>query len=233
LTVWRSAARRALLASLPLAAGVAGVVAVAAAQEPGGAPHDPDTVRRLADDILARPEFRQPAPSLFERVQQWLADRIGQVVESLVGGNANAISWLLFFALVGVVVWFVLRFARTVQVDPARRPEVAVERRRTPAEWRAEAAEREAAGEWRAALRCRYRALVGDLAQRGIVPDIAGRTAGEYRVDVGRALPPVAPDFAGATELFERAWYGDIATGPAESEQFRALEERVLDGAGR
>lgn len=228
-TVRRSAARAASLAGISLAAGVSR----AAAQEPGGAPHDQEAVRRLADEILARAEFRRPPPSVFERVQAWLADRIGQLVESLVGGGANAISWLLFLALVAAVVWFVLRFARTVQADPARPRDVAVERSRTPGEWRAEAVEHEAAGEWKPALRCRYRALVGDLAARGIVPDVAGRTAGEYRTDVGRALPPVAPDFAGATELFERAWYGDRVTGPQENEQFRALEARVLEGAAR
>src|SRR4029450_4451834 len=60
----------------------------------------------------------------------------------------------------------------------------------------------------RAALRSRYRALAPDLASRGLVEEVPGRTAGEYRRQVGRALPEAATDFAGATELFEVAWYG-------------------------
>jgi hypothetical protein len=53
------------------------------------------------------------------------------------------------------------------------------------------------------------------LAARGLVEEVPGRTAGEYRREVGRAVPAAAADFAGATELFEVAWYGRSDTGAA------------------
>ena len=104
--------------------------------------------------------------------------------------------------------------------------------RRSAREWRAEAEVHERAGEWKAALRARYRSLVADLAARGLLDEIPGRTAGEYRVEVAEAVPRVASEFAGATELFERAWYGNRPTGADEAARFRELEQRVLTGTG-
>ena len=75
--------------------------------------------------------------------------------------------------------------------------------------------------------------MVADLAARGVVDEVPGRTAGEYRTAVTRSTPAAAPDFSVATELFERAWYGAKPTGPDDSARFRELSERVLMGAGR
>jgi hypothetical protein len=104
---------------------------------------------------------------------------------------------------------------------------------RPPTDWQAEALAHESAGEWREALRCRYRAMVAALAARGLIDEVPGRTSGEYRAVVTRSVPGAAPDFSGATELFERAWYGGKPTGPEDSARFRELSERVLVGAGR
>ena len=117
--------------------------------------------------------------------------------------------------------------------DPGRSvPSVAVSRRGA-AEWRADAESAERAGQWRLALRCRYRALVAELADKGLVEEVAGRTAGEYRAEMAGAAPGVAAPFAGATELFERAWYGDRPTGREEADRFRGLADEVLAGVGR
>ena len=97
--------------------------------------------------------------------------------------------------------------------------------------WDAEADRLEGEGRWREALRCRYRSLIARLAGAGVVDEIPGRTAGEYRTLVGGARPQVGEPFAGATDLFERAWYGDEATGPDESSDFRSLADRVRQGA--
>ena len=42
---------------------------------------------------------------------------------------------------------------------------------------------------FRDAIRCRYRALVGDLARRGMIDEIPGRTSGEERVQMAAAAP--------------------------------------------
>ena len=97
-------------------------------------------------------------------------------------------------------------------------------------EGEAAARRHEAAGEWKEGLRCRFRGLVERLIARGAIPDVPGRTAGEFRIDLRETLPDAAADFAGAADLFERAWYGDLPTGPDEAARFEGLAERVLSG---
>ncbi len=58
-----------------------------------------------------------------------------------------------------------------------------------------------------------------------------GRTAGEYSDHVAQVLPEVAAPFDDATDLFERAWYGDMPTGPDESARFQEAAGRVLAGS--
>lgn len=197
--------------------------------------HDPDHVRDVAREVLSRREYRTPAPSPLERLRAWVLDQLGNLFGALVSGDrASLLAWAILAAGAAVLVFFVVRFARGITPDAphpsgAERSRV----RRTGAEWRAEAADHERAGRWRLALRCRYRALVADLADRGLVEEIPGRTAGEYRQEVSRSVPAVAGEFSGATELFERAWYGNRPTGEPESREFAALADRVVAGAGR
>jgi len=194
----------------------------------------PDEARARATEILSRPEFRPPEQSWFDRAREWVGNAIGRLLSALFeGGAGSAVTWALLAVAVAVIVLIAIRIGRTVQRDPVRRVRVEVERHRDPADWRAEAARLEAEGRWKAALRCRYRALVADLVRRDVVRDVPGRTTGEYRAEVAEAAPTVAGDFAGASELFERAWYGDLPTGADESDRFRELADRVVGGVGR
>jgi hypothetical protein len=195
--------------------------------------HAPDDVRHLADDILSRPEFREPPPSIFERAQRWIGDVLGRIFDALAGGSGGAFAWLILVAAFAAAVYALTKFGRSVQRDPVRRATVDVDVAKSSREWRGDALRFEREGQWKEGLRCRYRALVTDLVDAGVLRDVAGRTAGEYRRELASAVPPAASDFAGATELFERAWYGDEPTGPPESEQFAGLAERVLVGARR
>jgi hypothetical protein len=127
-----------------------------------------------------------------------------------------------------------------VQGGRRRRPDAAagsgtdvvVDDRRPATAWAAEAARLEAEGRWRDALRCRYRALVAGLAGAGVVEEIPGRTAGEYRLLVRQSRPAVDEPFGGATDQFERAWYGEADTGPDDTAAIRALADRVAAGTG-
>jgi Domain of unknown function (DUF4129) len=162
-------------------------------------------------------------------VIDWLLEMIGRLLGALAGSGAGGILGLVLLALVLVGVGvLVARFSRGLTPSPEVAAVVPGGRRRTAAEWRAEAEARERVGAWREAVRFRYRALVADLAARGLVEEVPGRTAGEYRREVGRTAPAAAPDFAGATELFEVAWYGRADTGPRETAQLRDLSDRVL-----
>jgi hypothetical protein len=132
---------------------------------------------------------------------------------------------------VGLVAFVVWRLAGDVSRDPGRGVSAHTARVRPAADWRAEAERHEQAGEWRKALRCRYRALVAELAARGLLEEVPGRTAGEYRTELGDSLPSAAPSFRGATDLFEGAWYGRRPTSETDAVRFRELADRVLAAA--
>ncbi|HLT16670.1 MAG TPA: DUF4129 domain-containing protein [Acidimicrobiales bacterium] len=193
--------------------------------------HDPDEVREAADAILADPRYDVPPEPLPERILGWFAEQIGEVLGSVVGSGAGAvIAWAVVLAAIGFVVYLIVRYGRVGRIELPARPRAStmVELSRSPAEWRAEADALEAEGRWREGLRARHRGLVAELVGLGVIPDQAGRTAGEYAADVRRHLPAAAEPMAAATALFERAWYGGAATGPDEAQRFRYLEARVL-----
>lgn len=191
-------------------------------------------IRDSVRDVLDRPEYRRPAKSLLDRLRELPVDILDRVLNAFLGGGRGAwLAWvILAVAVVGSIV-VAVRFAGGVTRDGSRPLGSSSPRRRSAADWRAEAEAAERAGKWRLALRARYRALVADLADAGLVEDVAGRTAGEYRVEVAGNAPAAAAPFAGATEIFERAWYGQVETGADDAARFRELADDVLEGAGR
>jgi uncharacterized protein DUF4129 len=174
---------------------------------------DPGAVQDAVREVLSRPEYTGQQPSLLERGVNWLLEQIGRILAEVGGsGRGSVIGVVVFLLLLAGVAFVIVRFSRGMTLNPERAMGPAVPRR-SATDWRALAERNEQAGDWRGGLRCRYRALVADLAARGLVDEVPGTTAG---------------DFAGATELFELAWYGNRPTGPEESSRFRGLADRVL-----
>jgi len=192
---------------------------------PGG----PDAIHRAAKAILDRPEFRPTPQTPIERLRSWVGHQLARLANDVLNAAPHGVlGALLALALVGVLVFLIVRAVRATGLNPARQGFAVGGPRRPPEDWLAEAARREAAGDWRGALRCRYRALVAELARRGLVEEIPGRTTGDYRRVVDANLPVRAEPFGGATELFERVWYGDAPTDQQTAAQFEALSEQVL-----
>jgi hypothetical protein len=192
---------------------------------------DPAAVRDLADQILSEARYDRPAPSLPERVLDWIGDQLGRAFGALVsGGGGTVLAWIIVAAAIGGVVYLLVRHGRVTlpALSEPGEPEVMVELTRSAAEWRSEAERLEGEGRWAEGLRSRHRALVADLVRRGAIPEQAGRTAGEYVRDVAVTLPDATVPLAAATELFEAAWYGGADTGPAEAARFAALDAQVL-----
>ena len=105
-----------------------------------------------------------------------------------------------------------------------------------PDRWRRLAAQARDAGEHREAIRCQYRALVGDLARSGYVDEIPGRTSGEERKQVSEIAPrlgevgrDVARQFDLAADTFDEAWFDDRPVTATDDERFLAAERGVLD----
>jgi hypothetical protein len=210
----------------------AALAATAVAGDLPAPTRDPDRVREAVREVLARPEFRPPDRTLLQRAFDWLLEQVGRLLAELGASGAGGIVGLavLVLALLGIGL-LAARFSRGLTSSPEVRAAVPGVPRRPATDWRAEAEAHERAGAWRAAVRCRYRALVAELAARGLVDEVPGRTAGEYRGEVRRNLPDAAADFAGATELFELAWYGRGETGAQQASRLRELSGLVLQRA--
>jgi Domain of unknown function (DUF4129) len=199
---------------------------------------NPDDVRDDACDLVASDGVCSPEPI-----------RIDPDID---GNSPNAgflgfLPWLLLVALLALLVFLVVRALMSAQGSlgrggkKRRRPAgdeddddqelispVIVDRSKEPSGWRAEAERHRSAGEYRDAIRCRYRALVGDLARGGLIDEIPGRTTGEERVQLRSVLPEANPPFAAAADLFDGAWFGDVPVHEVDDDTFQALERDVL-----
>lgn len=199
-----------------------------AAQSLPPSEHDPGEVRDEIERILSQPEYREPPRPFIQRVMDWISERAAELIADILGGGrAVVIGWVISAVVAVVVLYLLVRFVLALRADPARREAAMADPRRPAEDWVAEAERYEAAGQWRDALRCRYRALVAHLAARGLVDEIPGRTAGEYRLEVAENLPSAAQPFATATVMFEEAWYGGGDVDEIRHAQFRAAASEV------
>ena len=157
------------------------------------------------------------------------------------GGLLGVMLWGLLILAVVALAFVAYRYLRV------RRPErehtdndaadpdtdeiagmVVVDRSREPRGWREEAEAHRIAGRYRDALRCRYRALVGDLARRGLLDEVPGRTTGEERRELQSSAPVALPFFGEAADLFDAAWYGRVHVDAHDDDRFQQLDHDVL-----
>lgn len=155
----------------------------------------------------------------------------------------GGLLWVLLIAVVLALVYVAVRYLSDRQARASKDPgddddvdpdddalvgTVVIDRSREPKGWRGEADEHRAAGRYRDALRCRYRALVGDLARRGLLDEIPGRTTGEERRQLRASAPDAVQFFREAADLFDGAWYGHVTVQAADDDRFQQLDREVL-----
>lgn len=187
-------------------------------------PPDPDIVRRTTEEVLSQPEYTEVVEgrTLLDQVLGAVGEQLGRLLLRFSADGGDGSIWASL-ALIGIVlalatalVVFLRRLRRgavqpTALAGPVGRP---------AADWGAEADAHAAAGRWREAMRCRYRQSIAELAAAGLVDEIPGRTTGEYRRAVSRAVPAAAEAFGDMTDRFDRAWYGGEAVDAAGSRAF-------------
>src|SRR5690606_6328815 len=116
--------------------------------------HDPDEVRELAEEILARPEFGEEPVTLLERLADWIADLFDlpgprEGASTPGSGGSGLLTVLVLVALVVILVLVVralLRQPRRGRSDADPEPSVEVEEHRSAQAWARAAADHEAAG---------------------------------------------------------------------------------------
>ena len=166
----------------------------------------------------------------------WLEDLLGELAG---GGGGQLVGWAVVVVLRPSPRWSSPSASPGAPGGTRACHRRARRARRPPAEWRAEAADHEAAGRWRPALRCRYRALRGRPRRPGPRRGGARRT----RASTGaRSTPPSPtwpPPSTGPRASSRGAWYGGprppARTRPPASASSRPRPRRgvVKDGLGR
>lgn len=204
---------------------------------------DPADVAERVEQIMSDPAYEY-GPSWWDRLVEWIEEQLAKLFQgqetqgpapaagAFGGGIGSLIAWLLIaaavVALIAVVVYVLRNRVRRERGDDERATATEIEHRRTAAAWRSDAERLEAEGEWKLALRARYRELVRTLTDRQQLPDVAGRTTGELRGDLASTTPDAAAPFDTGSTLFELAWYADAPTGPDERDRFADAAQRVL-----
>lgn len=168
-------------------------------------------------------------PSWWERLQLAAARVVAEVVRLLLGllsdsGAGRVAGWVAPAAIGAGLLLLAWRVAARLGVVPERRLAGAPGEAEKAVDWRALAEEALARGDLREAVRATYRALLSDLAERGIVTDAPSLTAGECRAAVARARPALHPAVTDATAAFERVAYGRREPRPEDLEAVRRAE---------
>lgn len=169
--------------------------------------------------------------TILERAASWIGDLLSKITFGIGGGPGFLGNLVALGIVAGLVVLAVaivralLRYRRPPKPEPENDLTIDTEAGRAASDWRGEAERFEAAGQWREAMRARYRELVRSLIEDGLLDDVPGRTTGEYRAAFERASPATgaAASFAELTDLFEAVWYGGVATGEDDNRRFRQL----------
>lgn len=190
--------------------------------------HDPDQVDRLIRRILDAPAYDSLRPNLLERVRDRVLRAIADLLASLSGtATGTVVAWVLVLAGVAVTAVVVWRLLRTTTPEARVAVPVEVAEDRSAAAWRVEATRAEARGDWRPAVLYRFRALLADLVEDGLLDAQPGRTVGAYRAQVAARRPAAVPPFGRASDLFEAVWYGDQPVGPDEPGMIEAAAREI------
>ena len=187
---------------------------------------DRDEAREAAARELSDPAYVSDDPNPLERAVEWVLERLGELFAGA-GGMSGITAVTIIVALVVIVVIVVrLRVGRTGRAVRSG-GRVFGSSIMSANEHRAAAERAAAAGDLAEAVRERFRAVVRELEQRGVLDARAGRTVDEVAFEAGKALPVLADDLRGAAVQFDDVWYGGRTATPQGYERLVSVDDRV------
>lgn len=193
-------------------------------------PIDRDDAREAARRELGKRIYQGRQAGWLERALEWIFDKLARAFSTVGSVSPGGVPGLLLLLLVAVALVVVLR----KQLGPLRRRDLLGDDRgeltRSADYYRAEAAGFAAAGNWREALRARFRAVIRELEQRAILDSRAGRTAGEIAAEASIAMPSIAAPMRRAADVFNEIWYGDRPATKAAYDAMVTVDESVRVG---
>jgi hypothetical protein len=191
-------------------------------------PQPADTRAALAS-ILAKPEYQGGAapagPGLLERIWDWLTRHL---LGRLVPRNSGWLGFAALGVIVVLLVYIVFRLVWEAQIQRSRKADATSEAAEylTTDSLLAAANQAAARGDFRTAIRLRFRALLTALD----LPSSALLTNWQLARQLTREHPGVRDTLRQLVQCFEDAWYGGMSAGQAEFGLAGTLAERVLSG---
>ena len=169
---------------------------------------EPSQIRQVTERVLDRPEFVAAGPGLLDRIWRTLLDWLARLLDVVGSGRrGDIVGTAILIAASLAVAFLTVRLVRGVRRDRGTGKRRRGRGGRSASDWLRLALELEARGDWAGALRCRYRALLAEFVDAGIVDEVAGRTARDYLREVTAAAPTTSAALAEVTEAFEATWY--------------------------
>jgi len=87
------------------------------------------------------------------------------------------------------------------------------------------------AGQWAEAIRERFRAVIGTLDERGLLPERPERTADEAARDAGEVLPTHREPLEAAARAFDEVEYGEYLGSAEGYARIRSVDEQIAASA--
>lgn len=203
----------------------------------------------IGGDEARRRALAELAKAKYGGTPEWLqraADRAWRWVERILeaylrwrasqGAGGGVSPWFVIAVVVLVValaliVWKVglPRWQRRSASDHS----LALDPTKAATDYRALAEAAAAAGDWRVAVRERFRAVVRELEVRTILDVRPARTAWEAAYSASRTVPEAADALHSGAELFNAVVYGDRAADAGTYARLVAVDQTVTAAADR
>lgn len=210
---------------------------------------------RAAREVFQDPDFwwkridsRTISTSWLERLLAAIAEHVGRILAKIVeflwnilrnlfrllGGASSAGSIAVWGLVAALLVWSIWRIAPVVirwlsgGAFTPRAPEGIVSQPLPEAaDLYEQAGHALRKGAYAEAIRLALLALIAQLEKQGLLRYDTTRTNREYQIELGPSAD-LAACFGQLARIYERAWYGRIAPGPAEAERAISLCGSVI-----
>ena len=185
---------------------------------------DAGEARRWAAEELAKPEYRDAAPSwldtLWRNFLDWLQSLDGS------SGDAAAVPSPVIALVVAAIIAAAVILARPRLNARARKDRDVFERETamSAADYRTRADAAAAAGNWGDAVVDRFRAVVRSAEDRTILDPQPGRTADEAARALSEPFGSQSGRLARAAAVVDRIRYGNRAAGSADYQEMAGLD---------
>lgn len=185
-----------------------------------------EEARRRARDELSHAIYHRyddPWPvRIVHRIEHALGHAFDSAATHSPGGGVGAIGFVIVLvAVVAFARWRLGPMARTAHMSV----DILADTTMTATEHRRRAKAAADAGEWKAAVVERMRAIARGLEERALLDPRPGRTADELAAEAGRMLPAAREVLVTAATTFDAVAYGDRVATADDYDTLRRADE--------